>query len=239
MAADRDGGGTGVCFLAIPVTAQAAESETIAEGVYIGSIYVGGMTREEAADAVDTYVQEADSAELTLSVGGKSVEVTGEELGVSFSDMSIIDAALDVGRSGNLIKRYKDKKDLEHGNKVIELRSLRRPCQGYGGIGQRNRRSWIRRRLTTVWTAKMASFVFVPGEQGIVVNVKESAAAITSFVREEWDGAAAEIPLVAKISEPRGERRSCLSLRICWAATAQIIRIPMQTAVRILRLRRS
>ena len=28
---------------------------------------------------------------------------------------------MDVGRSGNLIKRYKDKKDLQQGDKVIAL----------------------------------------------------------------------------------------------------------------------
>ena len=192
-------------LLALPVTAQAAESETIAEGVYIGSIYVGGMTREEAAEAVDTYVQEADSAELTLSVGGKSAEVTGEELGVSFSDMSIIDAALDVGRSGNLIKRYKDKKDLEQGEKVIELR-LSVDASKVAEVLEEKAKELDQEAVDNGLERKNGSFVFVPGEQGIAVNVKESAAAITSFIREEWDGAAAELPLVAKIVEPRGSK---------------------------------
>ena len=42
--------------LAVPVTMQAKEADTIADGVYIGNIYVGGMTEEEAVAAVDAYI---------------------------------------------------------------------------------------------------------------------------------------------------------------------------------------
>ena len=59
------------------------ETETIEDGVYIGNIYVGGMTEEEAVSAVEAYVESADSAEMTLKTGDKSVSVTAAELGIS------------------------------------------------------------------------------------------------------------------------------------------------------------
>ena len=73
----------GIIF-AIPAgtrIAQAAQEETIAEGVYIGSIDVGGMTEEEAKAAVEAYVENAGDAVFTLSAGEKSIEVKAEELG--------------------------------------------------------------------------------------------------------------------------------------------------------------
>lgn len=43
--------------------------------------------------------------------------MTAADLGISFSNLNVVDEAIDVGRSGNLIKRYKDKKDLQQGTK--------------------------------------------------------------------------------------------------------------------------
>ena len=71
------GGAVAVCaLLAAPVSMRAQETETIEDGVYIGNIYVGGMTEEEAVSAVEAYVESADSAEMTLKTGDKSVSVT-------------------------------------------------------------------------------------------------------------------------------------------------------------------
>lgn len=65
--------------------------------------------------------QSVDDAVLTLNANGKSVEVSAQELGITFQNTNAVQEALAVGRNGNLIKRYKDKKDLEHGSKVFEL----------------------------------------------------------------------------------------------------------------------
>ena len=35
--------------------------------------------------------------------------------------MNVVSEAMDVGKSGNLIKKYKDKKDLENGSVVIDM----------------------------------------------------------------------------------------------------------------------
>ena len=101
--------------------AETAENHKIADGVYIGNVYVGGMTEEEAVDAISAYAQSVDDAVLTLNANGKSVEVSAQELGITFQNTNAVQEALAVGRNGNLIKRYKDKKDLEHGSKVFEL----------------------------------------------------------------------------------------------------------------------
>ena len=59
--------------------AETAEDHKIADGVYIGNVYVGGMTEEEAVDAISAYAQSVDDAVLTLNANGKKCgsECTG------------------------------------------------------------------------------------------------------------------------------------------------------------------
>jgi predicted small secreted protein len=49
------------------VQAAGKDESKIAEGVYIGSVDVGGMTEKEAQNAVDAYVESLDDLIFTLS----------------------------------------------------------------------------------------------------------------------------------------------------------------------------
>ena len=186
-----------------PIIMRADETDSIAEGVYIGSIYVGGMTAEEAEAAVDAYMEEANQAEITLLVGEKSTEVTAEKLGIELADKSVVKEALDVAKGGNLIKRYKDMKDLEKGNKVIELQ-LSVNHETATEVLEKAAEKLNQEAIDNGLVRENGEFVFVKGEQGIEVNVEESIAVIESFMNEEWNGADAEVALAAEIVEPRG-----------------------------------
>ena len=104
-----------------PTQAKAEDTDRIAQGVYIGNIDVGGMTEQEALNAVTDYVNNAGEAVFTLTAGEHSTQVKASDLALEFTDMNVVSEAMDVGKSGNLIKKYKDKKDLENGSVVIDL----------------------------------------------------------------------------------------------------------------------
>lgn len=198
------GGVAALCMaLAVPVTMQAGETDTIADGVYIGSIYVGGMTEEEAVAAVDAYIAGAGEAELTLCAGEKNISVPAESLGITFSDMNAVKEAIDVGRSGNLIKRYKDKKDLEYGDKVIAL-ELSVDSQAVSALLEEKAPELNQESVDNGLVREDGVFRIIKGEQGIEVNTQDSITAIEDYISHEWDGGNAEIELVAEIVEPRG-----------------------------------
>lgn len=198
------GGAVALCaLLAAPVSMRAQGTETIEDGVYIGNIYVGGMTEEEAVSAVEAYVESADSAEMTLKTGDKSVSVTAADLGISFSNLNVVDEAIDVGRSGNLIKRYKDKKDLQQGDKVIAL-SLDVDSDAVASILSGKAAQLNQEAVDNGLVRENGAFKIIKGEQGIEVNVEDSIAAIENYISSEWDGGNAEIELVAEVVEPRG-----------------------------------
>lgn len=190
-------------LLVAPTTLRANETKTIVDGVYIGNVSVGGMTSEEATAAVENYIAEVGTVEITLNAGEKSTTVTAEELGISFSDMSVIEEAMDVTRGGNLIKRYKDMKDLEKGDKVIEM-SLSVDSEIVASLLEEKADELNQEAIDNGLIRENGEFVIVKGEQGIVVNVEESIAVIEGFVQDGWDGTGAEISLVAEIAEPRG-----------------------------------
>lgn len=188
---------------AVPLHMQAGQPDTIAQGVYIGNIDVGGMTEEQAIAAVQSYLTQVSGAQLTLAVGEKSTQVTAADLGIKFVDRYVVQEAMDIGRRGSLITRYKDKKDLENGNKVIEL-SLDVDTAVVTALLEEKAGELNQAAVDGGLSRENGEFRIVPGEQGIEVDVTGSITAIEEFISSDWDGASAEIELAAEIVQPRG-----------------------------------
>src|SRR5690606_36580547 len=94
--------------------AYAAENKTITKGVFIDEVDVSGMTTEEAEEAVDEFVNELRKKELIIRVDENSVTTTLGDLEYSYKLNNVIEQALELGTTGNLIKRYKDLKDVPY-----------------------------------------------------------------------------------------------------------------------------
>lgn len=103
------------------VAATAENSDTIAEGIYAGEVYIGGMTLEEAAEAVDSYFQEIASSSFTVTVDTQTVSTTLAELGLSWDSQGALEQAADLGKSGPVLQRYKTLMDLKYGNVTLEV----------------------------------------------------------------------------------------------------------------------
>ena len=99
------------------VLAAQDSSETISSGVYIGDVNVSGMTEDEARQAVEEGMSAIRSTSITLKVDDATAVVNAGEFGLSWKNTDVVEEALGLGKSGNIIKRYKDKKDLENESK--------------------------------------------------------------------------------------------------------------------------
>ena len=97
--------------------ADASSGNVIHTGVYIDGIDVSGMTVAEAQTAIESYVQEMGTETLTLNIGDNQLQTTLGDLGLSCTNLEVIEEAAQLGKTGNIIQRYKDRKDLEHENK--------------------------------------------------------------------------------------------------------------------------
>lgn len=188
-------------FMSLPV--QAEEVVYIKDGIYVSDIHVGGMTVEEATEAVEEYVQSLQSLEFTLQAAeaGESV-VTAKQLGLSWKNPEIIRDAAAVGQEGNIIQRYKMMKDLQYNNLRYELEFdldieavslFVEECTKYD-----------RDAINMSLKREDGEFVVVEGQIGYKLDVEKSIDEVISFFTEDWNHQGGAIALVVEEAKPKG-----------------------------------
>lgn len=80
--------------------------DTIYPNVYVAGSNVGGMTQQEAEDALNAYVQQLYGAStLTVELPDRTVEFPPELVGASLNTEEAVASAWEFGRYGNLLSR--------------------------------------------------------------------------------------------------------------------------------------
>lgn len=187
------------------ITKAENDDARIADGVYIGSVSVGGMTEQEAYDAIAAYADSVNQAVFTLTANGKSAKATAEDLGITVKNTSAVKEALAVGKEGNLIRRYKDRKDLSHGGKVFELPLAIDETQAAATLTEKAKT--LNNNAVNCGLKRVnGQFEITEGSSGVEVNVAESVTAIEEYLTDSWDGTDTELELVAEVVEPKGTK---------------------------------
>ncbi len=189
-----------------------AASKNIFDGVYIGGLNVGGMSKEEARGALDTYVATMMEQPLALKVTDKEVRATAEDIGLSYSTEELVDEAYGVGHAGNLIKRYKDKKSLEHDNIVVNV-NFDVNEELLAGFLEANLDSLNQKTVNNGLKRENGQFVFVEGKEGIIVNVEESVKAIEEYLQAGVKEELGSVELVSDVDEPKGTEEELSSVK--------------------------
>ena len=195
----------GICILicSMGMTAFAAE-DTILSGVKIGAVDVSGMTRSEAEQALKNYEKQIGEQTVTLEIGDEQVEALLSDLGVTFADADMIDEALGIGRTGNIVKRYKDQKDLQQNGREFPLSWTADEARVRAYV-QENCTQFDREAQNASLTRTNGEFQFVPGTQGLVLDVEGSVNAIMEYLSDGWsEEGTSQIALQTKITEPEG-----------------------------------
>ena len=192
----------GLLFAGTPSYAKTTSDE-IAMGVYAGEVNLSGLTKEEAAEAVENYFLEKAEEEITLTVGNEEIQVSRGELGVAWGNPEVIEEAYGLGKSGNLIKRYKAVKDLEFDNKVFELTYTADLEMIQTVVSEECTK--LNKEATNLGLEKTDNgFQVIEGEQGVVVDETAAVDVILAYIEDEFDGADATIAIPTKITEPLG-----------------------------------
>lgn len=187
----------------VPVSAETDETSTIPQRVYFGNIAVGGMTQEEASSAVEEYLNGLQNQTVTLRAGANSVNVPLSSMGLTWGNPEIAEEAAALGKSGNLIVRYKAMKDLENEDKVYEL-DFKADGQKLSQMLEEQSAALNTEAKDGGLTRENGSFTVVPGSQGVSVNIEESAKILEDYFSKDWKGEEASIEIVADVVEPKG-----------------------------------
>ncbi|MCD8152306.1 MAG: VanW family protein [Clostridiales bacterium] len=190
-------------WAAVNARAQQSDGEdTIANGVFIGSVDVGGMTYTEAREAISDYVDEISGQTVTLAAEENTVETTLGDLGFSEDVDATLQEALQYGRTGNLVRRYKEQKDLENENKVLPLTLVADEEQATAWL-EANVDEFNQEAVDYGLTRENGEFVIIEGQNGLEVDVDASVQAIAEYFSDGWQEDAS-IDLVVDVTEPDG-----------------------------------
>lgn len=155
-------------------------SGTIMNGIYFDDIDMSGKTYDEAVKLIRDKVRSMSEANITLnSIGGNSVSVTAQELGLTWDDTNMVADALYVGRSGNIVERYKERKDLEHDRKVYPINVEFDRATIEAIVNEQGDRYNVEAKNATLSKAD-GDFVVTPGTKGEKIDANASVSRIMS-----------------------------------------------------------
>lgn len=186
--------------------AQAADTTSnavIHTGVYIDGTDVSGMTAAEAREELEAYAAEMGTETLTLKIGENQLYPTLSELGLECTNLDVTEEALLLGKTGNIIQRYKDRKDLEHENKNYQLEWTVDPDLVTEYVNSECTQ-FDQEAVDAGLKKSGNSFEYVPGTTGLLLDVDGAVEVITNYIENEWDYTEGSVELPVTLDEPQG-----------------------------------
>lgn len=178
--------------------------EGIRQGVFINETDVSGMTYAQAEAVVEQKVAEALDSVITVQVGEDSVDATAVDLGLQWSNRDIVDEAIGMGNSGNLIKRYKETKDLSAEPQKLNIEFTANDSAVRRFIEEKCMQFEQEPKDASIYSDGGGGFVLEEGQTGQVIDVEESVAILKNYVSREWQGSASSVAISVEVEEPKG-----------------------------------
>lgn len=191
----------------------AKAEDTILKGIYIDETDVSGMTVAEAKEVINGKVQSRLETPITLiCVGDNEVVITPADLGMEWSNPQIVDELAELGQVGNIIERYKFRKDLERENYVVNVaytydkemiqQLVEEQCLDFNveAVDMRLSRS-------------NGEFQVIEGQQGQYIEPEAAVSAIYDYVMYQWNGTETALNLPVEIEQPQGTVEELLMVK--------------------------
>ncbi|MDF2541902.1 MAG: hypothetical protein K0S47_1620 [Herbinix sp.] len=168
------------------IASAVEDGNTITDGVFIDEVNISGMTRQEAEDAVSSFVDTLRGKSVTIDVDNNLVETSLTELGFNYSLNDTVDQALNLGKTGNLIKRYKDLKDIKETNMVYPI-SFTLDDNKIKELVKNECSKFNVDPVNATVSRKDGSFIYTDHQAGRTVQIDDTVALIKDAVLEDWN----------------------------------------------------
>ena len=97
------------------------DDEMIPEGIYIGSIYVGGFSKGQAREMISEVYDTVENREVTIYWDGEPVTTSLEAFNVHWGIEEALNEAIRIGKSHGVLSSYFATMDLKMGTFRMEL----------------------------------------------------------------------------------------------------------------------
>ena len=177
----------------------------IADGVWIDTVDVSGMTAEQALEAVLAYVDSLGSKVLTLTLEGADgvapLQVPVSQLGLKTQGLAeVIMEAVTLGKSGSLIARYKAIKDLEVSSVNYEL-TLSVDEAAVSSFVSEQTSALAVEPVNAELTRTSSGFEVSQSQSGIAVDTAATTASIMSAMAN-WNKEDVTVTATAQVTQP-------------------------------------
>ena len=184
---------------------ESQKPQKILDNIYLENVDLSGLTVDEAVQAVDKRVEETTGYRIVLHMDDQSVSVAAKELGVSGNNEEAVENAAKIGQIGNVIKRYKVKKDLEKAPLRLQMKyqveeeALRTALETYCIPLNRSVSDYS-------LTHDNGQFQIINGQRGVVLKEEESVRLLETYLTDIWKDGIGEVDLEVEITEPKGSK---------------------------------
>ncbi|MBD5475411.1 MAG: hypothetical protein HDR17_05430 [Lachnospiraceae bacterium] len=194
----------------LPVNAREDKFES---GIYVDDMNLSGMTLQEAEDQIETYVNSFGEAEITMNaVEGGTIVTTASELGLKWGNEAILKEAANFGRDGDILRCYKELKDLEYQNKVYHVK-FDFDKNKIRTLIEENATQYNREAVNATLTKTEEGFDITEGQSGVMVDTAASVDTVYDYLTNDWEGTSCEIDLVITVEEPKGNAEDLAKVR--------------------------
>lgn len=180
-------------------------NDRFCQGVTIGGIDVGGLTKSEGQKKVTEYVKAVNARQITIKIDDNQVSAEASDLGFSCSSEEMkkeIEKAYQLGKTGNVFSRFqklgsseKEKGifslDFQVDEKMLET-FLEEHCTQFD-VKAKNAKLKL----------KNGVFTATKSRQGRELQVEESVAVISHDLLKEVKDEPMEISAVVSVTEPK------------------------------------
>ena len=176
---------------------------TVKSGITLNGTDISGWTEEQVEELAESVLAQLRSAVITIqgSDEEQTVTVSANNLGLTWSNETIVDEILSYGNGANIIARYKQEKDLEQYGADFEI-EIDFSEDRIRTFIENNCLTWNEEAVEPTMTRSNGSFVYTEGSDGMVVNEDASVSRIYTYLTTEWDGTDTTIELDMEIDEP-------------------------------------
>lgn len=188
-------------FFVIPVQAR---EQKIEAGIYVEDIDLSGLTKSEAKTQIENYVAGFGSAQVTLYIEDEgTIDTTAAELGLEWGNQEILDEAVNFGRDGDILRCYKELRDLEHKNKVYRI-TYDFDKNKIRALIEENAGQYNQEAVNATLQKTENGFEITEGQIGRAVDTEASVNEVYDCLTGDWNGGAVSVNLVVGVQEPQG-----------------------------------
>ncbi len=187
----------------VPASVHIDPNAKINKGVYADDIDISGLTYKEAQSRIEDYIAKLRETPIELtSINDRVTTVSAGDLGVKWSNSDILIEAIGLGKTGNVIARYKANKDLEVEHKVYDINVTADKAYVRNVVQAESDACGSDAKDATM-TREGGVFHITEGQEGFGIDVDQSVDSVMSIM-DNWNKKSVSIELVSGMIQPKG-----------------------------------